>query len=61
MEICKILTGEERLNLKTFFQLSQPAIKFELGTAAAWFVDMWEWIGDVIPCHIVATRYSAFH
>ena len=33
MEICKILTGKESLNLKTFFPAAVPiAITFKLGT-----------------------------
>ena len=43
MEINKILTGKERLSLKTFFQLSKPnEIEFKLGTAGR-FLDLRTW------------------
>ena len=63
METYKILTGKKRLNLKTFFQLSQPRLDLNLARTAGVFTCVcghlwWEggWTGDIIACHIVVPR-----
>jgi len=49
METYKILTCKEILNLKTFFQLSQPRLNSNLVPPVCWPAYMWEWSGDIIP------------
>jgi len=40
MEAHKILTDKERVNLKTFFRLSQPRMNSNLTRTAGRFVDL---------------------
>jgi len=65
METYKILTDKERLNLKTFFQLSQPRLNSNVARTAGRFVDMRMYRGglmtsssyrDVTSSHHVANK-----
>jgi len=48
MEICKILTGKESLNIKTLFQLSQSRLHSNLARTAGFWYAYGMWSGPLI-------------